>query len=156
MNKLKDLYNYKNATKEQLEEAREFYKEYYGVSLKPAGQNKYINDPSEIKEAHRRFNQLKTDLFDVKDRAGELSRYMAHEDYDQFMEDASDDWEWQDVFKQHGFEEALRTIVQQAERDIENKNISNETVLGSLISKWERLRKMNERDKREKRKHEKK
>lgn len=148
--KLKDLMEYKGATPEEMKQAVEFYKEYYGISLKTAGENKYINDPKEIKEAHRRYNQLKRDTFDVSQRTGDL---ISTEDATkEFMEDASDAWEWMDEYREHGFEEALQFIIWQAERDVENKLKCTETALAQLIAKWESLRKTHEKDKRENRK----
>ena len=150
MSKLKDLAEYKGATKEEIEEAKEFYKEYYGISLKKPGENKHINDPEEVKAAHRRYNQLKTDAFDASQRKGELVDFNTARE---FMEDASDDWDMRDHYKLFGFEETLKMIVERAERDVENKHTCTKTVLARLISQWDILRKMNEKAKREKRKH---
>lgn len=114
---------------------------YYGTR----NNNGYtiINTKEGKKEAERNNNRNKRDAFSVAERSGALSELTQNEK--DFMQDASDAWEWQDVYKFLGPKKAKMVIFEQAKRDINNANIDLDTTLSRFAVKILKLKTLNER-----------
>jgi hypothetical protein len=122
-------------TKEEQEWVKQFYKEWYYADFRK-GQEPIITDPAMKAEANRNHNMRKTDIMEQESNVGEITK--KHE----FMEDASDAWEWQDFFNVFGAEEALHVINIQTFRDLTNKKIDPRITLNRYYEKRCALKKL--------------
>ena len=148
-----DRYDYLNyidqLNPEQQELVKEFYKEYYFDDIsrkKKEGLQPIITDPDIEAEARRNHNSMKTDALFRGKKDGTLN--MASDNTIDFMEDVSDELEWEDVFKIFGYEEAVKSIVAQTINNLENSKLSKENILLRYYEKRDRLRRMLNREKR--------
>lgn len=64
---------------------------------------------------------------------------------DQFMQEASDAWEWENVYKEQGYGSALETVLNQAVRDIED-GLDIRVTLSRFIIKAFKLKTLKEKD----------
>ena len=133
---------------EEKEFIKQFYREYYfdGVTGKTA-EERVIKSEEAIKEARRNHNSMKTDMLFRAKKEGFYDTVNSAS-AEQFMEDASDEWEWQDAFKLLGFEGALKVITDQTIRDLDNKHLNTEIVLARYYEKRDRLRRVLNKEKR--------
>jgi hypothetical protein len=144
-----DFLDYIDKLSEEDEEyVKKFYREFYFDGLSNTPEDTHIITSEEgKKEARRNHNSMKTDmLFKAKQQGTYTS--LSNSSSAQFMEDASDEWEWQDAFKILGFEGALKVITEQTIRDLENKVLEKEIVLARYYEKRDRLRRALNREKR--------
>lgn len=120
---------------------RQFNQEYY----KAVANDKkvIITDPEMQAEAHRVHNSEARDLYSTAERTGSLRELS--EDEDRFMQDASDEWSWENVYKEFGYKDALKEIFAQTIRDLDNKVIDRELTLARFLSKYLSLKKINNR-----------
>lgn len=129
-------------SEEEAEWVRKFYQEYH---FDTGYKGKRILKSKEAKrEASRNNNMNKTDAFFRARKEGDLG--MLNENHRQFMEDASDEWEWQDAFKVGGPEAALEHITNQTLRDLENNKLDKKTTLMRYYEKRDRLRRQINRE----------
>jgi len=144
-----DRYDYKQykdkLSKAEAEWIEEFYKEYYfeGISKVPE-EKRILNTPEAITEANRNHNSTKTDMLFRAKKDGVLSQLNPNSV--DFMNAASDSWEWEDAFKYVGFEGALAVITTQAIRDIKDASVDINITLCRYYEKRERLRKLINRE----------
>lgn len=124
----------------------QFYKEYYFNGKPAEGKEKIITDKDMQQEANRHNNSYGQDLLFRAKKDGNLQTM--NENARQFMEDAHDEWEWEDAFKQGGFELAIKVITEQTIRDLENSKLDKTVVLTRYYEKREKLRKQMRREKR--------
>lgn len=136
----------KTLSEDDAKYVRQFYKEWYfdGISSTPQDE-RLIKDSEMTKEARRNHNSMKTDAFFKAKRVGKLTQLTSNEEA--FMEDASDEWAWQDEYKIHGFEAALRMINGIAIRDLDNKEVDKEVTLLRYYEMRDRLRRFINREK---------
>lgn len=126
---------------EEREWIRQFNIEYYKA---PANADKkIITDPKMQADAHRVHNGIYNDVFSLAERSGSLRDLSPDED--RFMQDASDEWSWDNVYKQQGYEAALKEIFYQTIRDLENKIIDKTLTLARFLNKYLALRKIHNR-----------
>jgi hypothetical protein len=131
----------KHLSNAEREWIRQFNLEYYKA---PANADKkIITDPKMQAEAHRVHNGIFNDIYSLAERSGALRDLSPDED--RFMQDASDEWDWHNVYKEQGYESALREIFAQTERDIDNKLIKRELTLARFLNKYLALRKIHNR-----------
>lgn len=105
-----DDYIHKLSTDEQ-KWIKQFYQEWeYGARPK----NAIIKDKEMLKAANRNYNSQRTEVYDQP----EVVNYM-EDTYKDFMEDASDAWEWQDAYAEGGYKAAKQIIIEHALRDLE-------------------------------------
>lgn len=109
------------------------------------GEENIIKDEKIRSEAIRNYNSSKRDALSVAEKTGSLAELTPNEA--QFMQDASNEWEWQEVYKRHGYAQALKTIIEQTVKEIENKNIAIRVTLSRFIVKVLDLRRVNARRK---------
>lgn len=121
---------------------KQFYQEYYfGYNPKSpiiTGQKKL--DVENLRNSRRR---------DIYEKA-ELSGALVHlnERDTQFMEDASDDWEWADEYYRSGFEATFIKIMEQSIEELENKMLDRKFIFMKFYNKTNDLRKLHNREKR--------
>ncbi len=135
-------------TPEQQQYVKRFYDDLYAGGVFKEGSLLKSEDAKQ--EAIKNHNSLTRDAMDVGQRRGKLSGL--DENTVQFMEDASDDWEWQDEYATHGFKAAAKMIYDQAENDLQNKNLSVKITLTRFFEKISGLKRLNWRDRKHKRK----
>lgn len=119
----------------------QFYNEYYRAPS--ITEDSIIKDPEIKKEANRVHNTMYRDMYSIAEKTGALSELA--EDEEQFMQDASDEWDWQNIYKTEGYESAIHEIFNQTERDLENKLISRKLTLARFLNKYLALKKLNNR-----------
>jgi hypothetical protein len=120
---------------------RQFNKEYYYA---PANAEKVIiTDEEGQKEAHRVHNGMFTDIYSIAERSGGLSELSP--DKESFMQDASDEHDVMNVYKQQGYENAIREVFYQAERDLCNKTIPVLLTLARFLNKFLSLKRTHNR-----------
>lgn len=125
---------------------KQFYDEYYFNGKPETEGERIIKDPEMRKEANRNNNYYSRDLMFRAKKDNNLLEI--NENAREFMEDAHDDWEWEDAYKMFGYEEALQTITRQAIRDLTVGKIDIETALMRYYEKRDRLRRQLNREKR--------
>lgn len=131
----------KHLSPEEREYVRQFYHELYKA---PANADKkIIKDPKMQAEAHRVHNGIYSDVYSLAERSGSL-RDLSPEEHE-FMQAASDEWDWANVYKEQGYEAALKQIFYQTERDLDNSKIDRQLTLARFLSKYLALRKINNR-----------
>jgi len=101
------------------------------------------------KEANRNYNRVKRDALYVASRMpGQLLEL--DEEARVFMEDAADEFDWRNTYKIQGFKPASELIYDQAIRELDIKKIDDwKTVLIRMYIKLEKLRKLNDKEKRD-------
>lgn len=122
---------------------------YYGTRQKPTGQKAYeiINTKEGQREAERNNNRNKRDVLSVAERTGTLRELTENEH--EFMQDASDEWEWQDVYKYAGPEQAQHVIFEQAKRDIIAGKIDLDIILSRFAVKFMKLKTLRRRQRKQ-------
>ena len=130
---------------------RRFNNEWYYGSRN--GEYKVINSVEGRREAERNNNRNKRDVMSLAERTGTLSELT--DDESQFMNEASNEWEWQNVYKTAGPKEATLVIYEQAKRDILDKIIELDVILSRFVIKMMKLKTLNERKRKRGKKHEK-
>lgn len=110
------------------------------------GEPKILTEKQHIADGIRNNNMRQRDALYASELQGSLKNI--NEEERQFMEDASDEWEWQNVFKTQGPEEAIQVIYSQAERDLQNPKLSVNITLTRFLVKMLALRTLNRREKR--------
>lgn len=120
---------------------------YYGTRQKKNGYQ-VITTKEGQQEAERNNNNNKRDALATAVRRGQLEELRPeHQD---FMEHASNEWEWQDVYKIAGPEQAKHVIFEQAKRDIEDGVIDLDVILSRFVIKMMKLKTLNERKRKQK------
>jgi hypothetical protein len=94
-------------------------------------------------EAERNNNRNKRDVMSVAERSGTLDNLNGTEK--DFMQEASDAWEWQDVYKYAGPAHAKHVIFEQTKRDIEEAVLDLDIILSRFVVKMLNLKRYNER-----------
>lgn len=130
---------------DEAELVKQFYSEYYNADFYST-EDHVLKDEEAIKEAHRNKNNRQRDALVVGLKAGILDDLTKSQE--EFMQEASDNWEWQNVFKLMGFKEAATLILEQCKRDLENEIIDINVTLLRFHSKLSELRKMHNKDRR--------
>lgn len=139
-------FDYKEYFNSLSDEEKKFIKRFYQDFYQGHHNREGSVITEEMKEeATRNLNYYKTELFYQKDKLNHLP-----EDYDLFMQDASDEWDWQNELNRNGYEAALEMIYEQAIRDLDNKYMDKKTVLMRYYEQRDRLRRMENKEKREK------
>ena len=136
---------YNKLSDEEKKFIRQFYREYYFDGVSTTKENAIIKDPDMLKEARRNHNSMKTEALFRAKKDGVLSELTPRDEV--FMNDASDEWDWELVYKQQGHLEAVEFITKIAKEEI-NAGVDIETVLLRYYEKRDRLRRMINRDKR--------
>lgn len=134
-----------------------FYDERYNGATSPAftdPEDLIHNTPEMKSEAVRLHNNNKRDALKVATKKFDLLELHDIE-YNKFMEDASDAWEWQDAFKFLGYREAATVIMEQTLSDIETGEDSI-LALAKFYAKMKELDKYQRKDIKTKRELEKK
>ena len=129
---------------------KRFYQDYYqGHHVR---EGSVIPKDSDIrKEATRNLHNYERELFYQK---GEVT-YLP-ENFEEFMEAACDEWGWERELKMHGFEAALKMITEQTLKDLDNKYLDKSIVLMRYYQQRDRLRRMENSEKRKNGKKQKK
>ncbi len=141
---------YDKLSEDEKKYIRQFYEEYHQAKFYTSREN-IILDEDMKKEAIRNSNQAyRDDAFSVAQKNGDLCEFT--EDQSQFMEEASDHWAWNNVFKQFGFEEAARCIMDQAVDSLKNTVVDESVILMRFYSKMNELSRLNRREKQRKKK----
>lgn len=133
--------------KEEREWVEQFYYEEYGNGMYHT-EDPILVTEEQLKEARRNHNSIHRDAFNAARKAGQLEE-LSDEDR-QFMEDASDEWDWQNAFKTMGYEAAVNIIFNQTAKELQV--IDTKTTLIRFYVKMERLRREKFNDDRTKRK----
>jgi hypothetical protein len=120
---------------------KQFYNEYYRAPVMT--DESIIKDPDMKKEANRVHNTMYRDIFSIAEKTGALGELSPDED--RFMQEASDEWEWNTIYKTQGYESAIKQIFYQCERDLENKLIPVQVTLARFLNKYLALKKLNNR-----------
>lgn len=116
---------------------------YYGQRYKKM---EILKDKEHKAEAERMNNSNKRDALNLTDRGASFDKLNKSEE--QFMEEASDEWEWQNCFKMNGFEASVVLIYAQTERDLQNKFIDVNVTLSRFLIKMNKLRTLKRRESR--------
>ncbi len=90
------------------------------------------------------MNNGNRDLLNVAEKSLKITEYDPNAK--EFMEDASDSWEWNDAYKIAGADGAKRTIYSQARRDIETGDIDK--ALNKFYIKMSELKSLIRKEKR--------
>ena len=120
---------------EQRQMVIKFYKEFHKADFYNDEED-IIKDPEMRKEAVRNHNMNNRDAFNVAHKQGMLSSMTSK---DEFMEAASDDWDWQGEYKENGYEAAVNCILEQTVRDLQNKKLDIKVTLIRFHSKMNEL-----------------
>lgn len=142
---MKPELDYKEYERHLSPEEREWIRQFYFERYKAPSNadKKIITDPEMQAEAHRIHNGIYNDVFSLAERSGSLRDLSPDED--RFMQDASDEWDWNNIYKEQGYEAALKQIFYQAERDLDNKIIDRQLTLARFLNKYLALRKIHNR-----------
>jgi len=118
----------------------QFYDEYYNDGVSFTHEDDRILTTTEmIQEARRNHNNNKRDAFAVARKMNSLEYDPA--DTKEFMEAASDEWDWQNAYSRDGYEASVDVIFNQALRDLMNKIVEKKVTLARFYVKMELLRK---------------
>jgi len=140
-----DYLEYINSIEDPEERAylKRFYQDFYqGHHVREGA---VITDKDMKKEATRNLHYYESEVFYQKDALQHLP-----EDYDDFMTAASDEWDWQNALKIQGYDAALELITEHALRDLKNTELDHTFILTRYYEQRDRLRRMENREKREK------
>ena len=130
---------------------RRFNNEWYYGSRQ--GKFKIMTTDQHKAEGRRRNNSNSRDMLSVAERTGTLTQLTDNEA--DFMKQASNEWEWQDVYKYAGPEEAKLVIFEQAKKDIKDGAIDLDVTLCRFVIKMMKLKTLNERKRKQGKKNEK-
>jgi len=128
----------------------QFYHEYYANLMSEIPEEDRIQTEGYMLiEGYRRYNQLYRGIFEV----AEATKTLEYSDDDQeFMEDASNEWEWRDALKIGGYEMASQTIIVQAMNELRRSHAdwSKEwpAILARMYVKMNEMRKEYNREQR--------
>jgi len=101
-------------------------------------------------EARKNHNALRRDAFEV---TGNTDRLIYTENATKmFLEDAHDEWDWERVYYRDGFKSAVEEILNQTEKDLDNKLIDKKVTLLRFVDKMIKLKKINKYERNQKRK----
>lgn len=125
---------------------RRFNDEWYYATRN--GSHTVMETREQKSEAERNNNRNKRDAMSVAERTGTLVELT--NDEREFMDQASNEWEWQDVYKLAGPAEAKHVIFEQAKRDIENGIVDLDITLSRFAIKMYKLKTLNERKRKQK------
>jgi len=123
----------------------QFYQEYYNDLVDGLPEDLRILKSAElVTEARRRHNCMKRDAFEVAKKMNNLD-YTG--DDNDFMEAASDEWEWRDGYTVGGYELACQCIFLQAIKQLKEIEDVNEkmVILAGMYVKMNELRLLNNR-----------
>lgn len=135
---------YQGLSDEEKDYLEQFNKEWY-YGTRKGNKYEFHVDPDERAECERRNNMNKRDALSVAERTGKLDPLV--EDETQFMQEASDEWEWQDVYKMLGPDAATHVIFEQAKRDINETTIDLDVILSRFAIKMYKLKTLKRREK---------
>jgi hypothetical protein len=125
---------------------RRFNDEWYYASRN--GEHTIMETKEQKAETERNNNRNKRDTMSVAERTGTLVELTDNES--DFMDQASNEWEWQDVYKMAGPTEARHVIFEQAKRDIEAGVIDLDVTLSRFAIKMYKFKTLNERKRKQK------
>jgi len=114
---------------------------YYGTRY---GHQDILQTDEQRAEAERNNNYNKREALVAASNKDELQQLSRSED--EFMQEASDVWEWQNVYKVSGFEDAQHVIYEQAVRDIEANVIDHRLTLTRFYLKMTKLKTLKRRE----------
>jgi hypothetical protein len=137
---------YKGLSKSDKEYLLKFNREFEHAMFDKKD-NLLDNNSEAISEAHRNHNSRYRDLLSVLENEGKVNHIEDHITEDEFMRDAHDEFGWQDVYRVRGFEDAFIFIVEQVERDLDNKFLNRQITLGKFLNKYMALRRVDARRK---------
>lgn len=120
---------------------------YYGNRY---GNQNVLETEEQVKESTRNNNCRDRDIIVRQDaRDDEDKETMLYDDdYQTFMNDANDEWDWNNAFKEGGYELAAQTIYDQTIADLQNKSLDVKVTLTRFIIKIMNLRTLERREKR--------
>ena len=125
--------------------AERFYREYYTDLISySTDEEQLIKANDAVIEARKNHNARMHDAFEV---AGKLSRLDHIDEKQDFLEAASDEWEWRDAFTIGGYELAAQTIFLHSIRDLKESGSTNTwmKLLANMYVKMNELRKLRNR-----------
>lgn len=123
--------------------ARKFFREYHKAEFYGDTKDHIIVEDDIRKEAIHNHNAKNLDAIN---KIGSHNPFL-DESTKEFMEDASDDWEWMDTYKLLGYKCAVDIILNQAITNIQNKYVDTKMSLIKFHLKMDKLRILNNRDK---------
>jgi len=144
----RDIFEYMNyidqLSPKEKEYIKKFYNElYYADIYNPDVENiNDISDPEVKKEIVRATYSRQNDVMGNSSKA--KVKY-GNKNKEQFMEDASDEWEWKDGYAEGGYELAVKFIFNQTLKDLDNNKVDKTTTLLRFYTKMSKLRRMKER-----------
>lgn len=124
--------------KEEKEYIKKFYQEFYQANI--YNEEKPMLTKKMKSEALRNYNSAYRDAYSLSSRTQTLEYTDFSIDKYEFMEDASDEWDWQNAYLLFGYRGALMLIFSQTKKDLENKKLNVFTTLARFLSKANRLR----------------
>lgn len=138
-------YDYKEYEKHLSPDEKEWIKQFnFEYYYAPANaQKQIITDEEGQKEAHRVHNGIFNDAYSRAERMGAMSELSP--DKESFMQDASDEHDYMNVYKTQGYESAIKEIFYQAERDVLNKTIPIMLTLARFLNKFLSLKRTHNR-----------
>jgi len=117
---------------------KQFYNEFYNKGFyKIPEDERILNTESMLKEARRINNSLDRDCLGGSINLDYINSAQATPEGEET---------WEDIFKTLGYMPALNAILEASLIEVNHKQIDNKTVLVRFYVKMERLRKMNQRD----------
>lgn len=122
---------------------RQFYREYYKADFYGDTDNHIIEGGSMKKEAIHNHNAKNNDAINQMS----LQDPYLDRETKEFMEDASDDWEWMDTYKVLGYPYAIDQILNQTLTNLDNKFINKKHTLIKYHIKMDKLRILNNKQK---------
>lgn len=128
-----------NLPPEEQKIVKKFYEAYYTSKINDS--DIFDKHPEIRKEAIRNKNMRTRDDLMHRARAKGILTSL-DETGVQFLEDASDEWDWQREFTIHGFEAAVIFINNQALNELQNKKMDPNIVLLRYYEKRDRLRRV--------------
>ena len=145
-NKSEDYWEH--LTPEEQEFLRKFNYDYQygGVYSKVS----MLTTPEAVAEAKANHKAYIRDAFTFSSNKNLLCRL--NENFKEFMDDVSDDIDWQTEYDRSGFVKAKLLIIEQAENDLLNRNINVKVTLLRYDAKLKELNRLYKRDRNNKRK----
>jgi hypothetical protein len=135
------LQYYNKLSKEEKEFVKKFYNEFYHAPERD--ENSLLKTQDQIAEANRRHNSAYRDALSVAEKTGNMSALPKN--YEEFMQDASDEWDYLAIYKQAGQELAIKEIFYQAKRDLQNKKVDIDLTLARFLTKYLNLNRIHKR-----------
>jgi len=121
---------------------KKFYSEYYFTDIYNKKETLHdVTNKETKKELVKQTYSRQNDVFGASSPAKVQYENSPRE---QFMEEASDEWEWRDGFQKGGYELAVKYIFDQANKDIDNNVDRNATLLRFYI-KMTKLRRLKDK-----------